>query len=50
MSEEDEKKTFTSKAKHPDETDLDMYTMSFFDCNADVPIVGESRRGQMSVK
>ena len=37
MSEE----TFTSKAKHPDGQDLDMYKMSFFDCNADVPIVGE---------
>ena len=35
------KKTFTSKAKHPDGTDLDMYKMSFFDCNAGVPIVGE---------
>ena len=41
MSEEDEKKTFTTKAKHPDGTDLDKYKMSFFDCNADVPIVGE---------
>ena len=50
MSEKTSEKTFTSKAKHPDGTDLDMYKMSFFDCNADVPIVGESRRGQMSVK
>ena len=41
MSEKDEKKTFTSKAKHPDGTDLDKYKMSFFDCNAEVPIVGE---------
>ena len=41
MSEKTSEKTFTSKAKHPDGTDLDMYKMSFFDCNADVPIVGE---------
>ena len=35
------KETITSKAKHPDGQDLDVYKMSFFDCNADVPIVGE---------
>ena len=35
------KETITSKAKHPDGQDLDMYKMSFFDCNADVPIVDE---------
>ena len=35
------KETITSKAKHPDGQDLDMYKMSFFDCNAEVPIVGE---------
>ena len=35
------KEIITSNAKHPDGQDLDMYKMSFFDCNADVPIVGE---------
>ena len=35
------KEIITSNAKHPDGTDLDMYKMSFFDCNADVPIVDE---------
>ena len=35
------KEIITSKAKHPDDTDLDQYKMTFFDCNAEVPIVGE---------
>ena len=35
------KEIITSNAKHPGGLDLDMYKMSFFDCNADVPIVGE---------
>ena len=38
-----DKKIVESSAKHPDGQDLDniMYKMSFFDSNADVPIVGE---------
>ena len=35
------KEIITSNAKHPDGQDLDMYKMSFFGCNAEVPIVGE---------
>ena len=35
------KEIITSNAKHPDDTDLDQYKMTFFDCNAEVPIVGE---------
>ena len=31
-----------SKAKHPDDQDLDVYKMYFSDCNADIPIIGES--------
>ena len=35
-----EKEVFESMAKHPDDTDLDLYKMTF-DCNAEVPIIGE---------
>ena len=35
------KEIITSKAKLPDDTNLDQYKMTFFDCNAEVPIVGE---------
>ena len=35
------KEIIRSKAKHLVDTDLDMYQMTFFDCNSEVPIIGE---------
>ena len=35
------KEIIPSSAKHPDGQDMNLYKISFFDCNADVPIVGE---------
>ena len=37
-----DKKMFESTAEHPEGQDLDLYKMSVFDCNAEVPIIGES--------
>ena len=36
-----DKKVIKSAAELPDDTDLEHYQMSFFDCNHDTPILGE---------